>query len=602
MNVNKDILLAKIKNQGIPESQAKVFYDWRPPSEMTITAPITEQNLVAANLNSYMIFNLFKTTDKYFVTGGITEIDSESMCGISAGLSSAPRSLSGGGVFDGSSSVLVLGSSSIESWTAFFDISSECPTTSEKGKARILFSNRGSSTNLSGFTVGLNGANSLFYEDVDVDGIKNIKTFHKPIGDNALIIVSKSSHASGISLNIYNPIYKKIYSKTFTTKDKTNTNLFSIGGLGTEDLTQNSEYTGFTGNINNFVLINKHTSLGEIKEISESFFLTSYTSKYYKEVVSEVNKPGVAVETKVKDGLKTTGYAYQPRPITSATGLTITAYDKIPIKETNYKTVTQYRAGEGTLTKKTSTLIPESKTYDNSHSKTYSEKCLLLDKNVDKTKTVEIYSFDEIQVNLNRKATFNTGDASFRINSTYSTEININIYLNGEIQEKDVDYQISGTTIKKLQGSYSELDIVTYDISTSPVVGLDFTEYWGDVYFYGWQNKDVYLNRKKLVYGVDYESWMGTFLVLHAENLESGRMLFADRNSGITNTNNSSNKYIHCQNFNIISEMVWVDGVRFSEGNGYSLTCNCNLNNSDNTAQLNPLFIYNNEGTFFSIQ
>ena len=332
-----------------------------------------------------------------------------------------------------------------------------------------------------------------------------------------------------------------------------------------------------------------------------NFFLTAFSKEHYKEVVTTVKKPGVAVETKVKDGLKITGYAYQPKVITTAGGHAITTYDKIPIKETKYKTVTQYKQGEGTVSKKISTLMPESKTYDNSHSKTYSEKCLLLDKDMDKSKVVEVYSADEMQANLNKKATFNTGDSSFRIDSAYSSGININIYLNGKIQEKDIDYQITETTIKKVQGNYSELDVMVYDISSSPTTGIDFSEYWGDVYWYGWQNKDIYLNGIKLVYGVDYEQWMGQFLVLHASGLESGRMLFVDRDSSITNTNNSSNKYAHCQSFNIVSEMVWVDGLRFLEGDGYSLTCNCNLNNSDDIAQLNSLFVYNNEGTFFSI-
>ena len=68
-----------------------------------------------------------------------------------------------------------------------------------------------------------------------------------------------------------------------------------------------------------------------------------------------------------------------------------------------------------------------------------------------------------------------------------------------------------------------------------------------------------------------------------------------------TNTNYSSDKYTHCQNFNIISEKVWVGGLRSLENAGYTLTCMCNLNNSDNLAQSNELLIYNNEGSFFNI-
>jgi len=177
-----------------------------------------------------------------------------------------------------------------------------------------------------------------------------------------------------------------------------------------------------------------------------------------------------------------------------------------------------------------------------------------------------------------------------------------NLFLNGEIQEKEIDYEItSGTIIKKLQGNYSELDSMTYDVSTSPILGLDFEEYWGDIYWYGWQDKDVYLNRKKLVYGVDYEQWMGAFLVVHALGLEAGRMLFADRNASITNTNHSSDSYIHCQSFNIISEMVWIGGLRSLETSEYSLTSECDLNNSVNRAETMEGLIYNNEGTFFNI-
>jgi hypothetical protein len=593
MDVNKQILLDKIKSQGITEERARVFYDWSTP---------VSQDLIDVNASNGAVFNLFVDPEKYFIDSNISMIYEEAMLAFPSQFGMSSSLLDGSGSFDGESSMFITGSSKIKEWTAFFDISSNCPTAVEKSKSRILFSNKKNLNSSEGFSLCLNGANSLSYEFINSNGERNVKTFDRPIGEHALVIVSRIN--SELSLNVYDPVYKTVDSKILDISEKESSNLFCIGGFQQENLQSNTEYTGFNGEINNFVLIDQNISPAKINIISDAFFLTDYKDQYYKDVVSAEPAPGKTVQTQIKDGLEIVGYAYQQKTIEGA-GQNISIFEKIPVKKPKLKTVTQFKPGEGTVTKITPTLVEEEKTYDENHLRTYSEKCILLDVDANKADTVEIYSFNEVQNNLNKKATFNTGDDTFRLDQSYSSEININIYLDGKIQEKDVDYQIlNENTIKKLSGKYSELDELIYDIAdtgSEPAVGLDFNEYSGDIYWYGFNDKDVYLDGKKLVYGLHYEYFIGVFLVLHGTGLSSGRMLFVDRHSSEINTNYSDNKYTHCQSFNIVSEKVWIGGLRSTEGSGYSLTCSCNLNNSDNLAQSNESLIYNNEGSFFNI-
>jgi hypothetical protein len=599
MNVNKKILLKRINSQA--SGSGKAFYDWRAPTSMDFTGDINAQHLI--DLNSYKgaVYNLFVDPDKYFIEAQTAQPLAEALLCFPVGVSQVDSILDDKGTFDGDCALLIAGSSGIKNWTAFFDLSSDCPV--DKSKSRILFSNKNNLNNSEGFIFGLNGANSLFYESINKDGERNIKTLYKSIGEKSLVIVSKGENE--ISLSIYNPVYQKTNTQVFEIEEKESSNSFTIGGLEGENLQQNQEYAGFSGEINNFVLLNKFISSEKINIISEAFFLTDYQERQYQDTVSNVPAPGRTVERQVKDGLEIVGYAYQPKeiPATSGGGV-VTIFSKIPVKKPKLKTVTQFQKGEGFVSKVTHTLVPESKTYDPTHFRSYAEKCVLLDADENKADVVEIYSFSEAQNNLNKVAKFNVGDKTFKLDQSYASGININIYLNKKIQEKDIDYQIvDGITIKKLQGAYFELDEMTYDVASgsNPVEAIDFDGYGGNIYWYGWQNKDVYLDGKKLINGLDYWTHIDLFLVVRAAGLSPGRMVFVDKIADIANTNYTNDKYAHCQSFNIISEMIWIGGLRASKGSEYALTCVCDLNNSENAAPTKEALIYNNEGSFFNI-
>lgn len=224
MNVNKEILSKKIQKEGVTLESGSVFCDWRPPSEMSFTGTVTEQNLIDLNQYKGAVYNLFVDPDKYFVrpSESTAEILADAMLCFPVGASQTESTLDGEGTFDGACTLLITDSSGIKSWTAFFDISSDCPT--DKSKSRILFSNRKNLNTSEGFIFGLNGANSLFYEFINKNGERNIKTLYKSIGEKSLVAVSSAGNQ--VSLNIYDPVYQTTTSQVFEIKEKESPNSF----------------------------------------------------------------------------------------------------------------------------------------------------------------------------------------------------------------------------------------------------------------------------------------------------------------------------------------------------------------------------------------
>ena len=53
--------------------------------------------------------------------------------------------------------------------------------------------------------------------------------------------------------------------------------------------------------------------------------------------------------------------------------------------------------------------------------------------------------------------------------------------------------------------------------------------------------------------------------------------------------------------YNVIDEQIWIDCKRVYKKNGYSLTCGCDLNNSNDKSSEKTTIIYNNDDKFFNI-
>ena len=602
MNINKEILFNVLSNESIETNRLKVFYDWEYP---TPEGSFYESDYSTISNSFLLLYNSVYGIDKHLIDLDTSKVSTESMAGVSVGLShgatTAGRQNSGNGYaqFDGDDIIYITNSSLISNWTVFIDID-QLPCSSNKNKSRILFTNKTEITDTSGFIIGINGANCLFYESSDSDGNKLIKTLIKPLGEKNILAVSRSNDS--VNLFVYDPIKNETTLESFSVSDAWSSKNWYIGGPKTNFVSDNN-YEKFVGNLNNILLFDLDLSSAITKKIFESFTLTAFTPESYQEVDTQVPKAGQYVERQVEDGFTTDGYEYFETTITGNDGNPITVYNKVPKLIKKYKTVTQYVAGTGTTTKKVRTLIPESKTRDTVNSKPYTEKCILLNKTANKTDKVEIYSRDSLIGESGLKATFGPAQSTFYVNKSYSSAINFIFYLNGLLIEPDVDYQVTDNThIKKLNGTFVATDVVTYDTYINTKVFHNFFGYNGNILLYGEQGKDVYLNGKKLIWGVDYNDYSSNYLIIYAAGLSAGRLGLITRPTNIANNSNFTNKFYNCDSYNIVDEQVWINGLRSIKDTDYSLTCSCNLNNSNNDkSEEKTTIIYNNEGNYFNI-
>jgi hypothetical protein len=602
MNINKTILLDKIKGQSVDSANLKVLYDWEFPES---TNDFVLGDLGNISDDNKLIFNSVHGIDAHLIDKDINKLASGSMLGLSVGLQhnaiTKTAATYGNASFQGDDIIHIVNSPLISTWTVLIDLEEiECSTT--KNKSIILFTNRNEISDTKSFVVGINGANCLFYEGCNADGDKIIKTLIKPVGEKSLIAVSRSNITNSVSIYVYDPILETITGKSFFVNEHWSAGNWCLGGTF-KNFVSDSHYEKFNGKMNSFLLFDVELSNTNILTLFEAFSLTSFTAKHYEKVSTQVPRQGQSVSVDIEDGFQVTGYDEMQSQVITNTGQNVVLYNSVPRIEKKYKTVNQYIASTETVTKMIRTLVPESKTKDVASAQKYVEKCILLNKDADKAQRIEFYSRDDYVGDCGKKALFAPSDSTFYVDKSYSDPTNITIYLNGLLKEPDVDYQIvDGRTIKLLNGVFAEIDEVVYDTHSNEKYFADFFGYNGDIYLYSHKGKDVYLDGKKLIFEVDYEDDPNNdFLIIHAAGLLAGKIGLVTRPSEVTHNENFYNKYYHCNTYNVIDEQIWADGKRVYKNSGYSLTCPCNLNNSDDKAEQKTTIIYNNDGGFFNI-
>ena len=602
MNINKEILLKVLANESIESNRLKVLYDWNYPSD---SGSLTETDYQNISLNFNMLFNSVYGIDTHLINLDTTKISLQSMMGLSVGLShnatTVSSSSSGNNYaqFDGDDIIYMANSALISNWTVLVDIEN-FPCSQNKNKSKILFTNKNQITDTNGFIIGINGANNLFYEGSDGNGNKLIKTLIKPIGEKSILAVSRSTDL--VNLYIYNPVTNKSTFESFSVGDKWTSADWSIGGTKT-NFTNDNDYEKLEANINSILFFDLDLNNSIVQKILETFTLTSFTPKSYQDVATQVPRAGQYVQRQVEDGLKADGYQTLEMVIPKSDGTSVTAYNSVPKLVKKYKTVTQYVAGTGTVTQNVSTLVAESKVKDTASSKAYLEKCVLLNKSASKTQKVEFYARDAFVGDSNLKATFGPAESTFFVSSSYNNARHFIFYLNGLLMEPDIDYQVvNNTHVKKVSGSFLETDIVTYDTYTNTKTFSDFYGYNGNILLYGESGKDVYLDGKKLIFGVNYDDYNSNYLIIYAGSLLAGRLGLLTRSTNVTHNGNFTDKFYHCNNYNMVEEQVWVDGLKAVRDSEYHLTCSCNLNNSNNDkSEEKTTIIYNNEDKYFNI-
>jgi len=161
----------------------------------------------------------------------------------------------------------------------------------------------------------------------------------------------------------------------------------------------------------------------------------------------------------------------------------------------------------------------------------------------------------------------------------------------------------------------SSSDSIIYDYASGdqllsgyeePATGRGTVHINSEDYFY----KDIYLNGKKLIEGLNYlRDWGGqTTTILKTTFTETGQLLFSPRVNGNTPTgvfyfNAKTGVAVNhvSADFNIVSEQVWLNGLRQTENDDYMLVSKMgNLTNTNFISGFSEA-IYENEGTFFNV-
>ena len=598
MKINKTILLNILKKEGI-SSNFKVIYDWVEPSDLSSVSP----NIISEN---NLIFNSKHSASEHLTnydSQGLTSISTEIIPGISIGLQNniivhEPANDEPVGNFLGEDVLYMPNTKNLKNWTVFFDLEINAPQ--NKNKSTILLTNKQAPTDTSGFVIGINGAGNLFYEFKNKEGSRSARTLLHPLGEKGIIAISKSKDADLASIFVYDPILHKSHGQEFAVAESIFIKDWAIGGTTTH-FTTDLEYERFSGNINNFLMFDAYLSKEKIANIFESFYITAYQPTEMQNIATQFPKSGKRSEVKVKDGIEIDKYEYKESEITTSAGTTIKIYDKVPVYKTKYKTVTQFVKEEGTITVSVPTLIPESKVKNDNYILSYvSDKCVLLNEDADVTKHFEIYSCDKNLQTTSKVAKFNIGDSTFKLDQEYSDPSTVHVYVDGLLLEKDVDYEISGKKVKKIQNNFTEGNELIYDVYQADKTYYDFFGYNGLIWLSGHSGKDVYLSGRKLVKGVDYYDYL-TFIVIYGDGLPAGRLGIIGRYNKINKTLNITEKYLECTTSIIINEIAWMDGKRVLKGAGYSLTSANDTRNSEHLAPKKTVTVYNNEEGFFNV-
>lgn len=191
-------------------------------------------------------------------------------------INSDSPSITGGGNFNGKSSLMSAHRITGGSWTCLLDFSgdysAENPTLSQ-----VLVSSMTGVNCTSGFNVGVNGSNRLYFEYITgVDG--NNRHRHSETLPNhlkKLNLVSVAKTPSMIEVSLHKPNEDTVSIKSPLNNYTESEELF-WGGFAHGNA-YSDFYTGFSGYVNTIGLFHEYVSEVSRNTIAESFFLESYS-------------------------------------------------------------------------------------------------------------------------------------------------------------------------------------------------------------------------------------------------------------------------------------------------------------------------------------
>ncbi len=569
---------------------------------------------------------------------------------------------SGAGHFDGSTVLRIGKDIPFEDWTVFINFeSSDSVNTPALGKS--LLTSMENTSSPSGFGIGINGANKLYYEHFNKNGVIDTVTLNTELGGRNLISVSKNASSENIELIYHDKVHGKDISAGFSLNNVVDSNdvnrSFSKNWYLGDHFEPSPGYTGFSGCMFDFVLFSAALSSTIKNDIANAFFSKDYSG----------NRIGFEESTyKV--------ISQDPEITTVLTGTGITGYESVleslPVRcpDTTVNTcvlsgvtgelsgqVIDWGFGEEEVTVKRPVRLPAKYYYCDEYVESYGKNNIVFINNlepIDSFDAYEIYKYDDIKTNLNKEGTL----IQFTHHSTEidcSMDIKVNNKLITPMSGDTVNFYANGLAqVPKTFFAHQSYRRHDYTVVNEPTKGRkvvmdsnsfvnDFGKASSDIYSHTYDDiqgytfvsgysgssdpltfgeaaaaayagvpdqdlvigKDIYLNGKKLISGINYS--------LSSENpptveidrstlngLETGEMLFTpqgDYNLRVTGKNQTVVNF----DSNIISEQVWLNGKREKPSLGYYKTINNSLLTYNNTAVPHRVFqLFDGKETFFN--
>lgn len=510
------------------------------------------------------------------------------------------------GSFNGFTKYKILGNPSSEDWTSFIVFKHE--ETGVFNKSKVLFSTKDYDYSSSGFAVGINGCNRLFFEHNVSNKEKRIYTLNQELDNKNVVSVSKLDNSIYIGAHQFRDnLNKTSVDSKFDFTGYTISNKLYLGGLGNSGV----DYKNFSGTIDSFMLFDVGLGFAERNTFAKAFYCSSFDTGGFVSTVSTflavtgIQLQSVAVATGI------TGYTEVLIGTETVNGGTVNKYGYSGITGIIYETRAVELTGVVTGESEILTYNPQSGVFDFNYILPFANSRVVLNSNFDSSYK-EVYSFSGINNDdVNLIPAYDSASLSYTLFQTGSGEY-INFYINGLAQPNVTgfndsmtgDFIISGGAVYSA-GFFDQNDFAIYDIvsGSGSITGLSTSDISAgsktltNSYING---RDIYLNGNKLISGIDY-SGVGSNIVISTTNLVDGDLMILPKHNANLNRYTGYNDNNFNTNIKLFDEQIWVNGLRQIRELDYLKVADFSLKYS--TFSLEPYtdIIYNNDTGFFNV-
>jgi len=471
---DKSVIYSFLEKNNIDSGNAKAFYHF-------------------TGASGYLIYNNLLTPAEHYNSSD--QLLASSLPGISVGETDNIQTTSAGvgdnyGVFDSSGAVKIGADIDYDGWTVFMhieEVTASSPQSSlVRDRSRILFSSMLSGTDTSGFNVGLNGANRLYFE-YPTGYTQTLKavTLPQEVGTNILFSASMGPSSGFLELSLHDIPNKKNHTKAFRglTKPSDQTSAFSelkhsnnwhIGNFKTPGGTS---HTGYSGKVDSFLLISGYMGEDSRNDIARTYFMSSYSEEQEVEtdVVSYVKGTHPYINPTGVVGTGVTSNSYSAlETLTDPNDVSVTVYSSTPVVTDVTGSVLEYHASNQQVTTKETVLQEAVETF---RSESIQGACLnsvaFIGDNTTSDDDIEIYSYLTGTSSHNLRPSYVAGDNVYQIDSDHTGE-KINLYRNGLLQSEQS---------QNLNPDGFDLNYVSYTTTGYFEVGEDYGIVSGQKYY-----------------------------------------------------------------------------------------------------------------------